>query len=175
MWMHWLLRAASSIRSASASVLASGFSQKITFLASAAATAIGICKSPGVQMSMTSMSLRSTTCCQEVEYSIHPYFSAALLTAASSRPQITFIIGSTGTSKNLLTCLQALLCAFPMKRCPIIAIFSFLFIAREGTYSSLLSQGAHRKVPFLKGASWVLQLDFLLSWNKVVLSQADTM
>jgi len=89
-----------SIVSASGTVLASGFSQKTTFFAAAAARAISAWLSPGVQMSTTSMSLRSTTCCHEVACSSHPSWEAAFSTPAALRPTTTFITGSLGVSKK---------------------------------------------------------------------------
>ena len=86
------------MRSASASVFASGFSQRIALPASAAATAISACESPGVQMSTTSMSLRASTACQLVAASSKPRRDAASFTLLSVRPTTTFITGSNGAS-----------------------------------------------------------------------------
>jgi len=63
-------------------------------LASAAASAIGKCESPGVQMSMTSMSLRATTSSQRVAASSQPRVVAAFFTSVSFLPQTTLSTGS---------------------------------------------------------------------------------
>src|SRR6478609_4161146 len=120
--------AAAFMRSASATVLASGFSHRIALPASAAATAIGGCASPGVQMSTTSMSLRPSTSCQLVACSSKPRRAAASFTFASVRPTTTFSTGSNGASrKNRPTWRQAFECARPMKSYPIIATFNLRF------------------------------------------------
>src|SRR6185295_4189336 len=118
-------RAAALMRSASATSLASGFSHRIALPASAAATAISACESPGVTMSTTSMSLRPSTSCQRVAASSKPSRPCASFTFASVRPTTTFSTGSKGTSsKKRATCRQAFECARPMKSYPIIATFS---------------------------------------------------
>ena len=73
-----------------------------------------MCESPGVQMSTTSMSLRATISCQDVDASSQPSAPAAFSTAAPSRPHTTFMTGSSGRSKKRPTWRQALLCARPM-------------------------------------------------------------
>ena len=114
MWMTPAFFTASSIFCASGSVLASGFSQKTTFLFSAAATEIAMWLSPGVHTSTMSTSLRATTCSQLVACSCQPRVSAAWRTPSSCRPQTTFITGSKGVSKKRLTWRHALLWARPM-------------------------------------------------------------
>ena len=84
--------------------------------ASAAATAIGACESPGVQMSTMSMSLRATTSGQLVADSWNPRRAAASCTFSFVRPTTTFRTGSNGASrKKCVTWRQAFACARPMK------------------------------------------------------------
>ena len=64
--------AAFSMALASSRLFASGFSQMTCFPASRAAIAIGMCRFPGVQISMTSMSSRATTSSQFVWNSSQP-------------------------------------------------------------------------------------------------------
>src|SRR5215471_6619856 len=141
MWISPAAAAAFHIFSASARVLASGFSHRICFSACAAAIAMDMCESPGVQMSMMSMSLRAMTSSQRVAYSSQPRRSAASLTFASVRPATTFITGSQGRSgMKRATCRQALEWARPMKSYPIIATFSFLLaidVPRDGSLSRI--------------------------------------
>ena len=70
--------AAAAIRSASATVLANGFSQMTCFPAFNAATAISSWELPGVHTSMMSMSSRGDhQPRQSVSADCHPYFAAA--------------------------------------------------------------------------------------------------
>src|SRR5258706_596910 len=90
MWVTPALVTAASMRSASATVFPSGFSQKTALPARAAAMAISACESPGVLTSTRSMSLRLTTSSQSVAASSQPYSRAAARTLAGVRPQSTF-------------------------------------------------------------------------------------
>jgi hypothetical protein len=92
--------AAATIRSASATELASGFSQSTCLPASSAAIAISAWVSPGVQMSTTWTSSRSITRRQSVSVSAQPSRPAAAAVATGSRPQSTFIAGASGRSKK---------------------------------------------------------------------------
>ena len=78
--------AAATIASASATVLASGFSHSTCLPASSAAMAISACVSPGVQTSTRSMSSRATRACQTVSVVSQPSRSAAAATWSASRP-----------------------------------------------------------------------------------------
>ena len=73
--------AAAAICSASSTVFASGFSQSTCLPACRAAIAISAWLSPGVQMSMRSMSSRSTRRRQSISVEAKPSRSAAALTA----------------------------------------------------------------------------------------------
>ncbi|MDQ1126678.1 hypothetical protein QE428_001711 [Microbacterium sp. SORGH_AS 505] len=116
--------AASVIASASATELASGFSQRTCLPASSAAIAISAWVSPGVTMSTTSTSSRAIVVRQSVDDSDHPHFAAAAAVEAASRPVTTCMTGSRGRSKNLGATLQPCEWAAPMKPWPIIAIRS---------------------------------------------------
>ena len=107
--------AAAVIASASASVLASGFSHSTCLPASRAAMAISAWVSPGVQMSTSCTSSRSITACQSVSTCRQPYRRAAARVAAPSRPASTVIRGRSGTSNAWPTVAQAREWAAPMK------------------------------------------------------------
>ena len=107
--------AASAIASASATVLASGFSHSTCLPASRAAIAISAWVSPGVTMSTMSMSSRAITSRQSVADSRQPHFSAAAATAEASRPTTTSIDGWAGRSKKRGATRQPWECAAPMK------------------------------------------------------------
>src|SRR6478752_4237025 len=113
--------AAAVMASASATVLASGFSHSTCLPASRAAMAISAWVSPGVQMSMTSMSSRATTSRQSVALSAQPRRAAASAARAASRPTTTAISGWTGRAKKWGAVRQACEWALPMNACPIIA------------------------------------------------------
>jgi len=67
---------------------------------------------------------------QFVSASSQPNLFAAARVSSALRPQITFITGSYGRSKNRDTCRNALLWALPMNFVPIKATFNvFLAIA----------------------------------------------
>ena len=107
--------AAAVISSASATVLASGFSHSTCLPACRAAVAISTCMSPGVQMSIRSMSGRSTSRRQSVSAELQPYCWAAARTATPLRPATAVSSGLSGRSKNLGAVLQACEWAAPMK------------------------------------------------------------
>ena len=106
--------AAAAICSASATVLASGFSHSTCLPASSAAIAISACRSPGVQMSTRSTSSRSITRRQSVSTEAKPNRSAAAETASGLRPEITVSSGVSGRSKNRWALRQAWACTAPM-------------------------------------------------------------
>nr|BFE75760.1 hypothetical protein GCM10020092_090610 [Actinoplanes digitatis] len=106
--------AASAISRASATELASGFSQSTCLPAASAASAISRWVSPGVQMSTRSMSSRSITSRQSVECPSQPNLAAAAATFSSSRPQTTDIRADSGRSNARLTVRHACECAAPM-------------------------------------------------------------
>ena len=107
--------AAAAIASASATVLASGFSHSTCLPASRAAMAISAWVSPGVQTSTRSMSSRATSACQEVSVDSQPSRSAAAVTRAWSRPATAVIRSRSGRSKKRGALRQAWECAAPMK------------------------------------------------------------
>jgi hypothetical protein len=92
--------AASTIASASATELASGFSHSTCLPACSAAIAISACVSPGVQMSTRSTSSRAISSCQLVIASSQPSRAAAARTGSARRPTTTRIRGASGRSKN---------------------------------------------------------------------------
>ncbi len=100
--------------SASATVLARGFSQSTCLPAWRAAIAIGACVAPGVQMSTRSTSSRAINERQSVSTAAQPSRCAAASVAASSRPQIAAIRGSTATPGWWAMVRQACECARPM-------------------------------------------------------------
>jgi len=106
---------ARTMRSASSTFRASGFSHRIALPACAAAIAISQCEPLGVQISTMSILESSMTRRQSVCVFSQPSFAAAFLTAARLRPQIVFKRTFTGRLKNLGACLQAFECALPMK------------------------------------------------------------
>jgi hypothetical protein len=73
------------------------------------------CVSPGVQMSMTSMSGRSTSSSQPGTEDCHPRVAAARPAAAASRPQSATMSGNSGRSKTRPAVRQAWEWAAPMK------------------------------------------------------------
>ena len=79
--------AASAMASASATVLASGFSTSTCLPASSAAIAISAWLEPGVQMSMRSTSSRSSSARQSVSIPAQPSWSAACCVRSALRPQ----------------------------------------------------------------------------------------
>ena len=85
--------------SASASVLASGFSTRTCLPAARAARAISACRKPGAQISTTWMSSRAMTARQSVADSAQPYRCAASATPSGSRPTRTRC-SKAGTSKE---------------------------------------------------------------------------
>src|SRR5690625_5140687 len=107
--------------SASATVLAIGFSTSTCLPASSAATAISAWVSPGVQMSTTSTSSRSIARRQSVSTASQPSWAAAAVARSSSRPTSTAMCGSSGRSKNRWALRHAWEWARPMKAYPIIA------------------------------------------------------
>jgi hypothetical protein len=107
--------AAPAIASASATVLASGFSHSTCLPASSAATAISACDEPGVTMSTRSTSSRSTTARQSVAGSAQPNRSADAAVVPASRPATTAISIGRGRSKNRGAFRHACECAAPMK------------------------------------------------------------
>ena len=104
MWATPAFFTAASMVFASASVLASGFSQKTALPARAAAMAISAWLSPGVLTSTRSMSSRATTARQSVAVSSQPRRAAAFRTPAVLRPQSTFIRGVSRGAKKGVTC-----------------------------------------------------------------------
>lgn len=107
--------AAEAIASASATVLASGFSHSTCLPAASAASAISACVSPGVQMSTRSTSPDSIKRFHSVSTDAQPSFAAAASVAGLSRPQSTAIRGARGTSKARCTVRHACEWAAPMK------------------------------------------------------------
>ena len=107
--------AASTIDSASATVLASGFSHRTCLPASSAAIAISAWLSPGVHTSTSWMSSRVTSCFQSVSTDAQPIFAAAAVTAAWSRPHSAVMAGAHGRSKNRPAVRHAWECTAPMK------------------------------------------------------------
>ena len=102
--------------SASATVFANGFSHRTCLPASSAAMAISACVSPGVQMSMTSMSGRSTSSLPVGRREdCHPRVAAARLAASASRPQSATMRGDSGRSKTRPAVRHAWEWAAPMK------------------------------------------------------------
>ncbi len=106
--------AAAAISRASATVLASGFSQSTCLPAASAASAISAWLSPGVQMSTTSISSDSTRPRQSVVYPSQPSRSAASATLPVSRPQTNDIRTCAGRSYTRFTVRHACECAAPM-------------------------------------------------------------
>ena len=113
--------AAAVISSASATELASGFSQSTCLPAASAARAMSRWVLPGVQMSTRSTSSRSTTARQSVADSAQPNCSAACAARPASRPTTTCITGRSGRSKKRWALRHACEWAAPMKAWPIIA------------------------------------------------------
>jgi hypothetical protein len=103
---------------ASATELASGFSHSTCLPAASAARAICSWLSPGVQMSMRSMSSRATSSRQSVTDSSQPSRPAAAATAAGSRPATATIRALRGRSNTRFTVLHAWECAVPMNAYP---------------------------------------------------------
>ena len=89
--------------SASATVLASGFSHSTCLPAASAAIAISAWVSPGVAMSTRSMSSRSIRSCHRVEEEAQPRRVAAAATPSASRPVMRRMSTSRGRSKNFPT------------------------------------------------------------------------
>src|SRR5437588_9490058 len=111
--------AASTIRSASRTSRASGFSHRIALPARAAAIAISACKSFGAQISTMSIPGSAITTRLSVVEPSHPSFLGARLVPARSRPQIVVIRILAAKSKKRGACRQALECAFPLNPVPI--------------------------------------------------------
>ncbi len=107
--------AAATISSASATVLANGFSQRTCLPASNAATAISAWLSPGVQMSTRATSSRWSSCFQSVSVDSHPSWAAAAPTLSALRPHSAVISGRNGRSKVRPAVRQATEWAAPMK------------------------------------------------------------
>jgi hypothetical protein len=82
------------------------------------AIAISAWLSPGVQMSIMSMSSRSTRRRQSVSVEAKPSRSAAALTASGLRPATAVSSGVSGRSKNRCALRQAWAWAAPMKAYP---------------------------------------------------------
>ena len=122
MWMTPAFSTAASIRSASFTLFASGFSHNTVLPAWAAAMAISVWLSPGVETSTTSMSGRVTTSRQSADVSSQPY-SRALAARSFSRPQITLRRGVRRGEQNAPTCRHALEWALPMNPAPMSAMF----------------------------------------------------
>ena len=112
---------ASTIRRASATFRASGFSQSIALPAPAAAIAISTCESLGVQMSTMSIAGSAMIAFQSVTALSQPSLFAAPTVPARSRPQIAAIRISAGKSKKRGACRQALEWARPMNLVPMSA------------------------------------------------------
>ncbi len=106
--------AAAAIASASATLLASGFSQRTCLPASSASIAISAWVSPGVQMSIRSMSGRLITACQSVSTDCQPNRAATSPAAFALRPQMAASSGVMGRSKKLGALRQACEWAAPM-------------------------------------------------------------
>src|SRR5436190_4764230 len=110
---------ASTIRRASATFRANGFSQRIALPPRAAAMAISECESLGVQMSTISISGSAMIVLQSwIDFS-QPRVFAVRRVAARSRPQIAAMRISAGKSKKCGACRQALEWARPMNFVPI--------------------------------------------------------
>src|SRR5882762_4507264 len=112
---------ASTIRRASATFRASGFSQSIALPAPAAAIAISACESLGVQMSTMSITGSAMIAFQSVTALSQPSVFAARPVPSRSRPQIAAIRISAGKSKKRGACRQALEWARPMNLVPMSA------------------------------------------------------
>ena len=112
---------ASTIRRASATFRASGFSQSIALPARAAAIAISACESLGVQISTMSINGSAMIAFQSITAFSQPRIFAARLVPARSRPQIAAIRISAGKSKKRGACRQALEWARPMNFVPMSA------------------------------------------------------
>src|SRR5690625_3780277 len=123
--------------SASATVLAIGFSTSTCLPASRAATAISACVSPGVQMSTTSTSSRSSTRRQSVSTDSQPSCSAAAEARSALRPTSAAMCGLRGRSKNRCALRDAWEWARPMKAYPIIAtpIRGFPSLIERGSFA----------------------------------------
>ncbi len=106
--------AAAAIASASARVLASGFSHSTCLPASSAAMATSAWNSPGVQMSTSCTSSRLTRARQSVSVAAQPSRSAAARTAAAFRPHSAAMAGRSGRSNTCGTVRQAWEWAAPM-------------------------------------------------------------
>src|SRR5690554_258805 len=154
----WAVRAAATIVAASATVLASGFSHSTCLPASSAAMAISACESPGVTMSMTSMSSHSTTARQSVAVSPQPQRAAALAVRSASRPASTAIVGVRGRGYAAGACRQPTECAAPMNPWPIIATRSDFVIV----LSRNASGGRRRGRPPDEGSGREGELDELV-------------
>ena len=107
-------RAAAAIASASATVLASGFSHSTWRPASKAAMAISAWLSPGVHTSMSCTSSRRSRERQSVTASAQPWRAAAARTFAASRPHTAAMTGRSGRLKARGASRQARECAAPM-------------------------------------------------------------
>src|SRR5687767_11190274 len=119
-----------TISSPSRESIASGFSQRIIFPAFAAAIAISLCVLFGVQMSIASMSFRSTSFFQSVSTDSYPHCLANASTFSLSRAHTALSTGRYAKSKKLLTFRYALECARPMNPYPITPTLRFFMIAR---------------------------------------------
>src|SRR5438270_11448397 len=108
-----------TIRSASRTSRASGFSHRIALPAPAAAIAISACRSFGVQISTISIRGSTTTARQSLVELSHPSLLAARLAAPRSRPQTIAMRISAAKSKKRGACRHALECALPMNFVPI--------------------------------------------------------
>ena len=106
--------AAAAIRSASASVFASGFSHSTCLPACRAAIAIGACTLPGAAMSISWTSSRAMSARQSVSVAAQPSRAAADSAAARSRPQMAASRGRSGRSNTRSTVRQAWEWARPM-------------------------------------------------------------